>query len=231
MWLVEDLGVRLLRGREPHQVVIGHAAETAVADRSIVLHLADDQHPLARLLTIDLLGGAPARAVIFADAAFGEKRDAGARTLQQCRIRLEVIGLQQHFEVGGMPAIEIKPPAVERQGKGRRAAGAWPDRAKETVLYEGDGNVPRFCQCIKWLRQLRAPGEKFGVLLGQDPRLPDALELALAEIHGEEVEVPVRKISFERLSLPSDDLDGKGRHRLRCGSGGNNGEVFPLSLR
>ncbi len=65
-----------------------------------------------------------------ADAAFGEKRDAGARTSHQCPTLFVVVGLQQLVESEGMSAIEIERPAVERQGEGRRAAGSLDKSAK-----------------------------------------------------------------------------------------------------
>ncbi len=104
----------VMRLRQPYRI------------ESMVLHLAGDQHPLARLLAGTSSPCADARHYA-ADAAFGEKRDAGARTSHQCRT---LVGLQQLFESEGMSAIEIERPAVERQGEGRRAAGSLDKSAK-----------------------------------------------------------------------------------------------------
>ncbi len=117
----------------------------------MVLHLAGDQHPLARLLAGTSSPCADARHYA-ADAAFGEKRDAGARTSHQCRTLFVVVGLQQLFESEGMSAIEIERPAVERQGEGRRAAGSLDKPAKR---------LPRGFS-ISWLRHVDQIGATIG---------------------------------------------------------------------
>lgn len=127
MRLVEDLGIRLL-AREPHQVIVGHAAETAVPDW---IETWSSTWPTTRT-RLRVFSPEPPRACAdarhyAADAAFGEKRDAGARTSHQCRT---LVGLQQLFESEGMSAIEIERPAAERQGEGRRAAGSLDKSAK-----------------------------------------------------------------------------------------------------
>ncbi len=130
MRLVEDLGIRLL-AREPHQVIVGHAAETAVPDW---IETWSSTWPTTRT-RLRVFSPEPPRACAdarhyAADAAFGEKRDAGARTSHQCRTLFVVVGLQQLFESEGMSAIEIERPAAERQGEGRRAAGSLDKSAK-----------------------------------------------------------------------------------------------------
>ena len=193
MRLVDNLGARVFRRRDHHQVVVVQARGTPQEDRGVVFDLPDHQNALAILGAIDRRQVNTCGLVVFAQSTFEQPVQHVLRPLHQHRIGREVVGREDAFEVGRLGRIEIRSLRVERQGERERVRRAEINGPDEAVLDIGALDAAGVDEFFHEGGDTVPPNEDLGTRMGKDAFPVFRVELGTGQDLRQENQSPCRE--------------------------------------